>query len=194
MRKKTRSRCRLGPPLPGPAGAASPSRAKAGFAESRSTPARARQPRRQLPPGSRATRCCRENVRPGKDECEERSGEERGRVRFMRHERPACGAGLSQAGASCPTRRSGLLTSRGWDALCEVKPPDLPGRKQAGWHAIPAHGRTLVAPRRRMPSQRLAWKPRGSTTALPPRCEPEAELLATSWPLWQRENAWPRWG
>ena len=190
MRKKTRPRCRLGPPLQGPAGAASPSGATAGFAESRSTPARAWQPRRQLPPGSRATRCCRENVRPGKHECEERSREDRGSARFVRPEHPGCGAG-SRAGASRPTRGSGLLTRRGLDALSEVKPPDLPGRNQAGCHAIPVHVHTHVAPRRRMPCQRLAWNPRGSSTALPPIGKPEAELASANRPLSRRENAWP---
>ena len=109
---------------PGPAGAASPSGATAGFAESRSTHARAWQPRRQLPSGSHATRCCREYVRPGKDECEERSDEKRGRARFVRPERPGCGAGLSRAGASRPTRGSGLLTRWGLDTLrSRPRPP-----------------------------------------------------------------------
>lgn len=55
-----------------------------------------------------------------------------------------------------------------------VKPLNLLVRNKSGWNAstIPAH----VAPWRRMPFQSLARKPQVSTTALPPKKKPEAEL------------------
>ena len=51
-------------------------------------------------------------------------------ARFVRHERPGCGAGLSRAGASRPTRGSALLFRPGLDALrSSPRPPsDKPGR------------------------------------------------------------------
>ena len=169
---------------------APPGRQRASRCQGRHTPGPGIR-RRQLHPEFRATRCCRENVRPGKDECEERSVEERGRARFLRHERPGCGAGLSRAGASRPIRGSGLLTRWGLDTLRSRPRP--PCAKQGRVECHPRDVHTHGAPRR-MPSQRLARKPRVSTPALAPRSKPEAELPAASRPLSPREKAWPRRG
>ena len=105
---------RLGRPPQGPAGATSTSEPTAASgSQGGRTLGPENQRRQQVPPG-RATVRSGENVRPGKDECEERSGHERGRARFVRPERPGRGAGFSRAGASRPPRGSGWLTHRGW--------------------------------------------------------------------------------
>ena len=72
----------------------------------------------------------------------------------------------------------------------EIKALDLPVRKESGWDGstVPTH----VAAQRRMPSHSLTLKPRGSTTAFPPRDKPEAELSLACRPLSRRETESPR--
>ena len=106
--------CRLGPPPQGPAGAAcTPGRAATSGSPGRHTPGPGNRKRQKVPP-FQAPACSGENVRPGKDECEEGSREERGRARFGSPGRPGCGAGFSRAGTSRPPRGSFWLTPRGW--------------------------------------------------------------------------------